>query len=114
MTDTPERETDSDISAIEVRAPKSGELVRVNADPEKRTEATLLRDEDGTLYLVAEAVVDDLSRRGIKDERLERTMLFLACNGDGVNFLWPVRTPVPEDHPAYLAMKGWMRAPVTH
>jgi len=91
---------------IEVRSPRNGEYFRVNPDPASRDEVVLTRDEQGNLYVVAPALVPDLMRRA--PERLERCTLFMVQNEAGETFLWPVARPVPETHPALLAMHEWI------
>ena len=48
-----------DLHALETRAPRTGEWVRVDPDPE---EVLFVRDDDGTRYLVADHLVEKVMR----------------------------------------------------
>lgn len=88
---------------VDIRAPRDGEFFRVNPDTKN---VVLIRDEKGEQYLIAPNMVPHFERRA--PERLEHCIIFLAQNKDGDLFLWPVAQPVPDDHPAYVAMENWI------
>lgn len=90
----------------ECRAPRSGEYFRVNPDPEYRRVVALTRDEKGVPFLIAPHMVADIER--LCPERVERCMMFTAQNEKREIFLWPVKLPVADDHPAYAAMYDWV------
>jgi hypothetical protein len=90
------------------RAPRAGEWVRVNPDPEYRRELPLLY-RDGDYYLVADHMVPELDK--VRPGAIQHHMVFLACNRDNEGFLWPVKLPVPEAHLAYRAMREWVCFP---
>ena len=94
---------------LDVRDPRGGEWIRVNPAPTARKELTVMRDDDGQIYAVAEHMIKSIAK-----EKLQRTMAFMAQNKDGENFLWLVRSPVPENHLAFLAMKEWICYPTLH
>lgn len=91
---------------LAVRAPRSGEYFRVNPDPESRSEVDLFRAGDGELYLVVPEVLQKLPTE--KRQRVEHCMIFTAQNDDAEMFLWPVVMPIPDDHPAFVAMHEWI------
>jgi hypothetical protein len=98
-----------DMMNIECRTPRVGEWVRVRPEPDYRKEVVLIRDE-GEYCLVVPHMVPKLEK--LAPGRIERSMLFLACNQEGVGFLWPVKLPVPEEHLAYRAMQEWVCFPL--
>jgi len=91
------------------RWPKLGECVTVNPDPTMRREVLLAFDpaEPNKPYLVSKKMEKTVLRRFPAGSTM-RVMLFTARNRAGVYFLWPVATPVPEKHPVWDAMKGWV------
>jgi hypothetical protein len=90
-----------------VRSPHTGEFVRVHPGEDRRRECLFLFDNEGVMHLVAkhmEKAVEEKTHPGF----LLRAVLFHAQNKDGVNFLWPVPVPVPDDCIVFDAMKGWV------
>lgn len=69
-------------------------------------EVVVTRDENGELYLIADHMVPNVQR--IAPGKLEHCMMFSVQNKDGELFMWLVPLPVPDDHPAYLAMNDWI------
>jgi hypothetical protein len=89
---------------LDVCEPRAGEWFRVHPDPAHRREVTLLRDEDGTDYLVAPKMVAKV-REAAPPDRVRDVMMFTAQSKDGETFLWPVTLPV-----RMVACEGCMQA----
>jgi hypothetical protein len=94
---------------MKCRTPHAGEWLRVNPDPEYRSEAALVQADNGVYLLVTPHMASALEER--RPGIIQRSMLFLACNRDDECFLWPVKLPVPEAHFAYRAMEEWLCFP---
>jgi hypothetical protein len=103
MTSVPEK--------LQCRTPHAGEWIRVHPGPEYRGEASLMRADDGTVLMLSDDMAQTLGRKH-PDYGIERHLIFLTCNSDDVNFLWPVKLPVPEEHIAYRAMGEWVCFPL--
>ena len=88
------------------RPPRPGEWVRVH--PYEQKEIMLLHHE-GKEYLVAENMVQHIREKyPDRFHELQPTMAFRTINTNNEHFLWLVPLPIPDDHPAWLAMEQWI------
>lgn len=99
-----------DISKLKCRVPRPGGPFRVNPDPNYRLQATVTF-QDGEFYLFAPAFVEEAKAKVPPEKRheIKDVILFLAQNDKEELFIWPVEMPVPDNHPAFLAMREWMQ-----
>jgi len=92
---------------LPVRWPLPGEWIKVNPDLDQQTEASLILGDDGEYILIDPSIAKEMKKRK-HFKPLQDSVIFMACNGEGEFFLWPIPKPIEYDHPVYLAMENWV------